>query len=68
MAARKAETKLQKAKRKVDAAQTRYDNALKRRYFEAAKKARSMRMAGQLGKMLVYSRTGGCRAIRRVGK
>ncbi|KJZ70664.1 hypothetical protein HIM_09937 [Hirsutella minnesotensis 3608] len=68
MAARKEEIEVQRAQRKVEASQTRYDNALKRWYLEAAKKARAMRMARQLGEMLVYSGSRGCKAIRRVGK
>ncbi|KJZ72821.1 hypothetical protein HIM_07765 [Hirsutella minnesotensis 3608] len=52
MAARKADIELRKAQRKVEVTQTRYDNALKKWYLEAAKKARSMRIAGQMGEML----------------
>ncbi|KJZ69210.1 hypothetical protein HIM_11410 [Hirsutella minnesotensis 3608] len=68
MAARKGEIEFQRAQRKVEASRARYDNALKRWYSEAAKKARAMRMARQLGEMLVYSGPHGCKAIRRVGK
>ena len=67
MSAKTEAVELQKAQRKIDAAQSKYDNSLKRWYLEAAKKSRAMQMAGRLGEMHVYTEEGGYKAIRRVG-
>lgn len=65
MVVQRQEDEVAKARRVVEAAELKYRNALKRCYFEAAKKARLWRTSGILQLASVYETGFPCRLLKR---